>query len=37
MQDSGNQNASSDLPVKYNVPATLHTPEAGTDIIASAA
>ena len=29
-------NASSDLPVKYNVPATLHAPEAGTDFMASA-
>jgi hypothetical protein len=37
MQDAGNQNASSLLPVKYDVPAMLHATQAGANLIAGSA
>ncbi len=35
MQDAGNQNASGILAVKHDVPANLHTTQAGANVIAS--
>jgi hypothetical protein len=35
MQDAGNQNASGALAVEHDVPADLHTTQAGANIIAS--
>lgn len=33
MQDAGNQYAASRLAVKHQMPAVLHAPQAGTDIV----
>jgi len=36
MKDAGNQNASFRLAVKHHVPAVLHAPQAGADIVTGA-
>jgi hypothetical protein len=37
MQDAGDKNPAGILPVKHNMPAAFHAPEAGANIVTGAA